>query len=76
MPGGIRFGIINRNVPAMISSISSVFSNAGANIENLTNKSRKDYAYTLVDVTGEVQRDQLVQQLKALDGIISVQVYN
>jgi len=76
VPGGTRFGIINRNVPAMISSISGVFSNAGANIENLTNKSRKEYAYTLVDVTGSVQRDQLVEQLKALEGIISVQVYN
>jgi len=74
--GGTRFGIINRNVPAMISGISHVFSDAGVNIENLTNKARKDYAYTLVDATGEVNADQLVASLKALEGVISVAVYH
>ena len=75
VPGGIRFGIINRNVPAMISGISHVFADAGINIENLTNKARKDYAYTLVDVTGEVSVDQMAAKLKDLDGVISVNIY-
>jgi len=74
-PGSIRFGIINRNIPAMISGISQIFAEAGANIENLTNKSRKDYAYTLVDVIGDVAIDQITEKLKALDGVIAVNIY-
>jgi len=74
-PGSVRFGIINRNVPAMISGISQIFAEAGANIENMTNKSRKDYAYTLVDLIGDVAIDQITAKLKALDGVISVNIY-
>ena len=74
-PGSVRFGIINRNVPAMISGISQIFAEAGANIENMTNKSRKDYAYTLVDLIGDVAVDQITEKLKALDGVIAVNIY-
>ena len=75
-PGSVRFGIINRNIPAMISSISSIFSEVGANIENLTNKSRKEYAYTLVDVVGNVQAEALAEKLRALEGVINVTIYH
>ncbi len=74
VPGGVRFGIINRNIPSMISGISNIFSQAGANIENLTNKAHKEYAYTLVDATGAVQIDELTAKLRELEGVISVLV--
>lgn len=74
-PGSLRFGIINRNVPAMISGISQVFAEAGANIENMTNKSRKDYAYTLVDVIGNLPVDEVAAKLQAMEGVIAVNIY-
>lgn len=65
---GERVCIIHRNIPNMISSITSAL--AGANIENMASQSRKDYAYTILDVTGGVSADAL----SAIDGVIRVRV--
>ncbi len=75
VPGGTRIGIIHRNIPAMISSISHVLGGAGVNIENLTNKSKKDYAYTLVDAEGTVRED-VIEEIRAIQGVIRVNVYH
>ena len=45
-----RLCLIHKNVPAMLTNIMSTLSNDGINVENMTNKSKKDYAYTIVDV--------------------------
>lgn len=66
-----RVCLIHRNVPAMINKISEYFAEACINIEHLTNKSRKDYAFTFVDVDVELS-DDLIQKLKAIRGIISI----
>lgn len=65
---GERVCIIHKNVPNMISSITSAL--AGANIENMASQSKKDYAYTILDVTGGVSADALA----AVDGVIKVRV--
>ena len=43
------------------------------NVENLANKSRKDYAYTMLDVNGKVA-DAMVEQIKGIEGVIRVRV--
>lgn len=65
---GERVCIIHRNIPNMISSITSALS--GANIENMASQSKKDYAYTILDVTGGISADAL----SAIDGVIRVRV--
>lgn len=50
--GDMRITLIHRNVPSMLTQIATLISDSGINIENLTNKSRKEYAYTMVDVAG------------------------
>lgn len=65
---GERVCIIHRNIPNMISSITSAL--AGANIENMASQSKKDYAYTILDVTGGISADAL----SAIDGVIRVRV--
>lgn len=45
-----RLTLIHQNIPNMLGQISTVIANAGINIENLVNRSRGDYAYTMVDV--------------------------
>lgn len=65
---GSRICVIHKNVPNMINSVTSAL--AGANIENMQSKSRKDYAYTILDVTGDFD-DAAVE---AIDGVIKVRV--
>ena len=68
-PGTTRLGIFNENKPNMIGQITAVLADAGLNVAEFTNKARGDYAYTLVDVEGEVQ-DELKKTILAIDGVI------
>ncbi len=70
---GNRICVIHKNVPGMLAAITDVANKAGLNIENMTNKSRGDYAYTMLDVTGLVP-DEVGSGLLALPDIIRVRV--
>ena len=72
--GTCRLGVIHKNIPNMLSQISQTISAAGLNIDNLTNKSKKDYAYTGVDVDGLISKE-LPEQLSAIDGVVRVNLY-
>ena len=65
-----RVCINHKNIPVVIASFSTVISNKGGNITNLVNKSKNDYAYTVLDVDGEVD----VEALKKIDGVLRVRV--
>jgi D-3-phosphoglycerate dehydrogenase len=71
--GDCRICIMNANVPAVMTGITRVLSEQGVNIENLTNKSRGNVAYSLVDITGKLD-DQTEQMIEAIEGIIRVRV--
>ena len=71
--GGRRVCLIHKNAPGVISSITGILTSASLNIENMVNKSRKDVAYTMLDVTGPVQ-PSLKQQLAAIEEAIRVRV--
>ncbi|CAL1241740.1 phosphoglycerate dehydrogenase [Candidatus Methylocalor cossyra] len=71
--GGVRLGIANENVPGMVSQISSALAEANLNIVDLLNKSRGDYAYTLVDLEGEVPAATL-ERIRAIRGVLSARV--
>ena len=73
MGGDKRVCVFHKNIPNMISQITAVLAETGANIENMINKSKGDNAYTVVDVTGAVSND-LVAKLTAVDGIVKVRV--
>lgn len=72
--GDLRITCIHRNIPSMIMKISSALSDCGVNIENLTNKSKKDYAYTMVDIKGNIS-DQVIEALNNIESMIRVQLY-
>ena len=57
----------------MISQITALTTEAGLNIENMVNKSKKDVAYTLLDVTGDVTPD-LTSKLAGIDAAIRVRI--
>ncbi len=71
--GICRLCIIHKNIPAMLSNIMSTLSGEHINVENMMNKSRGDYAYTLVDVNTRVT-EAMAEQLRGLTGIIRVRV--
>ena len=71
--GEYRLGIIHRNVPGMLSAVLALLSAEGVNVENMANKSRGDYAYTLIDL-GAAIPDSALTAVRALDGILRVRV--
>ena len=66
-----RFCVIHKNIPTILNQITGIISDDGVNIENLLNKSRGDYAYTMID-TGEADIDAVSTEIKAIDGVIKV----
>ena len=76
---GSRVTVAHKNIPAMLSQISSVFTNKNINIENLMNKSRGDYAYTMIDTHSEIDSEidsEIIETVKGIDGVIKVTVYH
>ena len=73
--GICRVCLIHKNVPAMLTKITTILSNEGVNVENLTNKSKKDYAYTMVDLNSRI-KDVVADELRAISGMIRVRVLN
>ncbi|WP_306488731.1 3-phosphoglycerate dehydrogenase family protein [Agathobaculum sp.] len=65
---GYRICMIHKNIPNMIASITSAVK---SNIENMGNRSKGDYAYTIVDVA-EQPTEAILAALRAIDGMISV----
>lgn len=63
-----RLAIMHRNVPNMIGKITGVISDCALNIENMSDKSRGEYAYALIDITGDVN-DTLVSRLEEIPDI-------
>ena len=66
-----RLGIANANVPNMVGQISTAMAQAGLNIHNMLNKSRRDMAYTLVDVDSAVS-GQVIDRITAIAGVLAV----
>ena len=67
----LRICICHRNIPNMLSALSAIVSAVGVNIDNLLNKSKGDYAYTMIDCNEDIG-DRVVEALKAVDGVLRV----
>ncbi len=71
--GATRATILHKNIPNTISSITSVFAAKGINIEHMVNKSKGDYACTILDAMADAD-DAIADELKKIDGIIKVRI--
>lgn len=71
--GETRICVLHKNVPNMLAQISGVVSADGVNIDSMTNKSRKDYAYTVLDIEGSV-KESVVKNIMAIPDVIRVRV--
>jgi len=72
-PGTTRIVIANSNVPNMVGQISTCLATARINIADLLNKSRGEYAYTLIDADGGVG-EELLERIGAIDGVLSARI--
>ncbi len=68
-----RLCIINKNMPKVVSKITSLLGDESVNIENMINKSRGDNAYTMIDI-GEEISDKILKEIEAIEGIVNVRV--
>ena len=68
-----RIGIFHKNVANMISQFTQLIGGAGYNISDMTNKSKGDYAYTLIDLEDDVT-DELVAKISEVEGVVRVRV--
>jgi D-3-phosphoglycerate dehydrogenase len=66
-----RLAIANANVPNMLASISQAMGDRKINIHNMLNKSKKEMAYTLVDVDSPVP-DAAIRELCSIKGVLAV----
>ncbi len=66
-----RLCIIHRNIPGVIAAIAQVLSESGVNVENMTNKSKKEYAYTVADMSAAL-REEALDTLRRLEGVLRV----
>lgn len=66
-----RICILHKNIPNVLSQFTGAV--AGINIENMYNKSRGDYAYSVLDVCGTIT-DAMVDRIKAVEGVLKVRV--
>jgi len=72
--GGTRIIIANKNVPNMVSQISSILASKGLNIDHMLNRKRDDIAYNIIDVATSEVDSSIKDELMAVDGIFMVRI--
>ena len=71
--GDVRICILHKNVPNIVNNITSEISAAGLNIANMANASKKDWAYTVIDLDGEVD-EAIIGKIGALPNIVRARI--
>ncbi len=72
---GTKICVMHKNVPAIIASVTTVLANAGLNIDNMVNSSKKDFAYTILDVSGNVPTG-ISDEISKVTGVIRVRIFD
>ena len=68
-----RITVHHKNLPNMIGQLTSALAEEGYNIENMLNKSKKDYAYSIFDVEKRPS-EKVLSKMKQIDGVIRLRV--
>ena len=71
--GGTRIVVANKNVPKMVSQISSLLAHEGLNISNMLNKNKDEIAYNIIDIDGAVPQG-IKEMLSAIEGVVMVRI--
>lgn len=68
-----RIAILHKNIANMITQFTAALGDAGINISDMTNKSRGEYAYTLMDIESAANNN-IIERLNKIDGVFRVRV--
>jgi len=69
----LRLTILHRNIPNMIGQFTNVLAKYNINIADMTNKSKKEYAYTMLDIDSEIPQ-MAADELKAIEGVLRMRI--
>ncbi|NQY12173.1 MAG: 3-phosphoglycerate dehydrogenase [Flavobacteriales bacterium] len=69
--GDFRLVVTNRNVPSMVGQITTLLAQEKLNILEMMNKSKDDFAYNIMDITGTYDK-KIIDKVKKIEGVISV----
>jgi len=72
--GETRILIANKNVPNMVSQITTVLASENVNIANMLNRNRNNIAYNIIDVDNGNVTDTCISKLKAIEGVFMIRV--
>lgn len=68
-----RITVCHKNIPNMISQLSTAIESEGVNVADMVDKSRGDFAYAIIDLDHEAT-DALADKINAIDGVIKVRI--
>ena len=71
--GNTRICFVHQNIPAVITGVLQIVADGGLNVENMVNKSRGEFSYCIVDVSGPVG-EALAEKMRQVEGVIRVRV--
>jgi len=69
-----RLALLHKNIPGVLGKITQIIGEQNINIENMTNKSRKDFAYTVLDTDDERVHDLRDRLRDEVDGMVRVRI--
>jgi len=70
---GARITVAHKNIPSMLANLSKIVSDNGINISNMLNKSKKENAYTIIDLESEAE-ESIIDVILALEGVYSARL--
>lgn len=68
-----RIAINHKNIPNMLTQFTGLFAAANTNIDNMMNKSKGDYAYTVLDISEEADKE-IVAKIAGIKGVLKVRI--
>ena len=71
--GDARVCVLHKNVPSIIAQITAILSDAQINIENMVNASKKENAYSLFEVKGNLPAD-IADKIAAVENVVRVRI--
>ena len=69
--GATRITVLHKNIPNVLTSITSIISEKGINIENMMNKSKGDFACTILDIS---EHAEVAEDIKKIEGVIKARI--
>ena len=67
---GVRITVTHKNIPSMLANLSKIVSDHRINIENMLNKSKKENAYTMMDIEGDAD-ESIIDVINSVEGVYS-----